>query len=453
MLDARRTLSSDQLGNPYRASDDALVSGIDDFVLGFLSYHPRMMNLLEVAEAHPESCIANAYAAMLWMFSESLDAPRKARPFAQRAMDIAEQAHPREAKLALIADAWVRDDIMMAIDQCEGVLDEYPTDLATLKLAQYFLLNHGDNLHMLRLAMKCHDVNQASAYMHGMTAFAYEQCHRLNDAEAAARDGLAIDPDEPWCHHALAHVFLTQGRTEEGIAFLEKVAPSWGELNSFIYTHNYWHLGLFYIAQGRLEAALELYDDHLWGREKTYSQDQIGAASFLARLEFAGADTGDRWEELGAYIAGRGPDTVQPFLSLQYVYALAASERPELDLLMAAIRRRADFDGDGPHAWRDVALPGAQALTAFAHGDFARCADQLETTLPRMTMIGGSHAQRELFELFYLYALIRGGEDSKAQQILETRLNVDPGCVPLRHELALIYRQNGLTDLAENVQP
>jgi ATP/maltotriose-dependent transcriptional regulator MalT len=56
---------------------------------------------------------------------------------------------------------------------------------------------------------------------------------------------------EPWAQHALAHVFLTRGRMDEGALFLEEVADTWSGLNSFMLSHIWWHLALFYLSQGR----------------------------------------------------------------------------------------------------------------------------------------------------------------------------------------------------------
>ena len=118
---------------------------------------------------------------------------------------------------------------------------------------------------------------------------------------------------------------LTEGRVEEGIAFLESVSASWRDLNSFMYTHNWWHLALFYLSKGRNEDALEIYDNHVWGIEKNYSQDQIGATSLLARIEFSGVNVAGRWEDLAKYISKRSKDTTNPFNTMQYLFALGLS--------------------------------------------------------------------------------------------------------------------------------
>ena len=176
---------------------------------------------------------------------------------------------------------------------------DFPRDLAMVKLLQYFEFNRGNSPAMLRAALKVLDQHMDVPYVHGMAAFAYEQCHLLNEAEQAARTALALKRKEPWAQHALAHVMLTRGRIDEGARFLEGLTGTWTGLNSFMLTHLWWHLALFKLSQGRFADVLEIYDRQCWGVAKDYSQDQIGAVSLLARMEMAGIDVGPRWQELG----------------------------------------------------------------------------------------------------------------------------------------------------------
>jgi len=443
----------DALGNPVTAAAPATLAAIDDFVMGFLAYEPRAVNILAAAEADPECGLAQAYAAMLWMFAEAEGAEAKARPFAEAALRLTETATERERLIARTAMQWVEGDVPGLLATIDGIVAAHPRDLAMVKLAQYHLFNAGDCVNMLRIARAALPQADDIPYIHGMIAFGYEQCHLLDDAEAAARRAIAMQRAEPWAHHALAHVFLTRGQVDEGIAFLESVADTWEGLNSFMHTHNWWHLALFYLSRGRHDDLLAAYDTHVWGREKGYSQDQVGAASLLARMELAGVDVGDRWHDVAEHIAARGPDTLSPFLTMQYLYALGRTGREEADALMQAVEARARRAEAFDHAvWRDVALPACRGLLAHTRGDWARCIRDLGQALPRLIETGGSHAQRDLFEQIHLDALMKAGRIATAQQVLEMRRSYDPDGVPVNRMLASLYAEAGLPDEAARAE-
>ena len=195
------------------------------------------------------------------------------------------------------------------------------------------------------------------------------------------------------------------------------------------------------------------YDTHVWGLAKNYSQDQVGATSLLARMEFAGVNVGDRWADVADHVAQRGADTVSPFLTLQYLYALSRTGRAEAAPLMQAIKERAGDITQHDHvAWRDVALPAATAITAHARGDWSTVITQMARALPRMAECGGSHAQRDLFEQIHLDALVQDGRASAAQQVLEMRRTYDPDGVPLNLLLGEVYAKTGLPALADEAR-
>lgn len=433
-------MRTDYLGNPVSTNADAALAAIDNFVDGFLGYEARAAEVIGAAEVHPDEVLLNAYAATLWLLLEAPEAAERAAPHLARAQALAGDAHPRERAFVDFVTAWSADDIPAALAIAESILARWPRDLLTLKLRHYHDFNHGDFPAMLRAASAVLPAAEDVAYLHGMLAFAYEQCHLLPEAEAAARRALTLKRKEPWAQHALAHVMLTQGRVAEGVAFLESARDDWTGLNSFMDTHLWWHLALFYLSQGKFDAALAIHDDHCWAQAKDYSQDQVGAVSLLARLELAGVDVGDRWSDLADHLTVRAADVVQPFLTLQYLYGLARADRPEADTLLAAVRRAAlEAPDHVRETWREVALPAAEGLVAHARGDFASALRGLRTALPRLVEIGGSHAQRDLFEQLILNALIRAGRLSEAQQALELRRGFDPDGVPLNRALAEIY--------------
>jgi hypothetical protein len=440
--------AADPFGNPLTLQHADSAAAVGGFIDGFLGYRPSILDVLPAAE-RDDSLIVQACAAALWMFSESPAGPPKARGHLARARAAALPATERERQFAAAIACWVEGDFAGALALHAALAHSHPRDLAAVKLGQYHAFNLGDAPTMLKLALPALAAASEVPAVHGMAAFGWEQCHRLHEAEACARRGLALQPGEPWAQHALAHVLLTDGRLAEGAALLQPWSGGWQGLTSFMRTHLWWHLALFQIELGQDEAALALYDQQVWGVDTGYSQDQVGAVSLLARLELAGVAVGDRWQDLADHLVGRVHDQVQPFLDLQYLYGLARAGRPEAEAMLAAIEAHAPLSpGAQRPAWLQVAVPAAHGLMAHARGHWAQAADGLGVALPQLVLIGGSHAQRDLFEQLHIDALTRAGRLASAQNLLQPRANAQPQSQRLLRRLHEVYAGLGLPALA-----
>jgi hypothetical protein len=444
-------MAHDCLGNAVTAAEGETLRAVNDFIEGFLAYETRAEGIVRAADLDPACCIANVYAGFLWMFLEAPAAPGRAAPYIAAAERAGSDVTGRERSSLKVLKAWAAGDVTAAILLCDAITDESPRDLVISKLGQYFEFNRGNFPGLLRAALKVLKDNTDIAYVYGMAAFGYEQCHLVDEAESSARTALARMRKEPWAQHALAHVLLTRGRIDEGVQFLESVEDTWSGLNSFMSTHLWWHMALFLLSQGHVERVLEVYDRHCWGVAKDYSQDQIGAVSLLARMEIAGIDVGGRWRDLAHHLAVRADDTVLPFLTLQYLHGLARAERPEATRLIEAVRCAARESDEGD-VWRDVALPAAEGLYAYGRKDYDTAWRRLMQALPRMIEVGGSHAQRDLFDQILLDAAIKSGRYVEAQRMLEPRRSFDPDGAPVNAALSRVYGELGLPELSERAR-
>ncbi|MDT7834001.1 tetratricopeptide repeat protein [Aquabacterium sp. OR-4] len=437
----------DSFGNVIHVQRRDSVAAVAAFAEGFLAYEPRILAVLAAAE-HDTSLIVQACAAALWMFSESPAGPPQARAHLARArasVDAGAPSSERERQFASAVQAWVQGDLAGALALHAQLAREHPRDLAAIKLGQYHAFNLGDAPTMLRLALPAQAAAPEVAHAHGLLAFAHEQCHHLPQAEACARRALALRAAEPWAEHAIAHVMLTDGRFAEGRDFLARASAPWQGLTSFMRTHNWWHLALFHLELGDDAAALALYDQQVWGVDKTYSQDQVGAVSLLARLELAGVAVGERWQDLAEHLRQRVHDQVLPFLDLQYLYGLARAGRPEAETLRDAIVAHApQAPAAARRAWQQVAVPAAHGLLAHARGHWAEAAEALAAALPQLLRIGGSHAQRELFEQLWLDAAQRAGDAATVLNVLQPRLNAAPQSRRLARRLRTAHSALGL---------
>jgi len=447
-MSAAMVTAPDPFGHALTLQHADSAAAVNGFIDGFLGYRPSILAVLPAAE-RDHSLVVQTCAAVLWMFSESPAGPPKARAHLARARQAGLPATERERRLAAAVARWVDGDLGGALALHGALAHDHPRDLAAIKLGQYHAFNLGDAPTLLKLALPAVAAAPEVPAVHGLAAFGWEQCHRLDLAEAAARRALAMQPAEPWAQHALAHVMLTDGRLAEGACLLHQFSAPWQGLTSFMRCHLWWHLALFHIELGDDGAALSLYDRQVWGVDTSYSQDQVGAVSLLARLELAGVAVGDRWQALASHLAGRVHDQVQPFLDLQYLYGLARAGRPEADAMLAAIEAHAPVAPLAQRAaWQLVAVPAARGLLAHARGQWARAADSLTEALPRLALIGGSHAQRDLFEQLQIDALTRAGQLAAVQNLLQPRANAQPQSQRLKRRLHAVYAALGLPGLA-----
>ncbi|MBM3567186.1 MAG: tetratricopeptide repeat protein [Alphaproteobacteria bacterium] len=413
----------DSLGLTVATDAKETVAAIDRFRDQFLGYGKDLPCILKGVEADPTSVLANAIAAALFLFLESRDGPGRAAPYLRTADDNVGRATERERQFLAGIGAWHDGDGDRAFGRLFDLVRRWPHDLTAAKIAQYHAFNRGESERILAVADAILPANRDLPYVHGMRAFGLEQCHRLAEAEDSARQAVAMNRRDPWAHHAVAHVMETQGRVDEGIAWMSGLAPTWDDCNSFMYTHNWWHLALFHLDRDEHARVTEIYDRHVWGIDKTYSQDQIGAVSMLWRMELRGIDVGTRWQDLADHIEARVGEHVFAFLDLQYLYALLRSGRPSGAAMAASLERKAEQAGG---AWRQVALPMAQGIVDFAGGRFERAFAVMTPAIARLQDIGGSHAQRDLFVQTWLAAALKGGQAAAVRSVLEERHRARP---------------------------
>ena len=405
---------TDSLGNPLTLQNPENLGAVNDFVEGFIACEARAVNVLKVS-GNDQSPMVQAYCAALHMFAENRNAIGNATPYIRRAQAAAAaqaDTSVREKRFIAAVAAWIGGDIDTAVSLHQEQAREFPRDLPSVKLGQYHAFNRGDMRAMLGLALTALPAAYDLPYIHGMAAFGWEECNQMLEAERAARRAIAMRRKEPWAHHALAHVLLTTGRIGDGWLFMQDVSPTWTDLNSFMVTHNWWHQALFALEMHKPEEALKLYDDRIWGVDKTYSQDQVNAVSLLARLELLDVDVGGRWAELGHWLKVRTQDQVSPFLDLHYLMGLAHSRPGDAHNQLQNIEQFCASENPGPGmqdlpVWREVALPLARGLLAHANREFKAAVAHMQPAMHQLIRIGGSYAQRDLFEQIFKDARAR----------------------------------------------
>lgn len=385
-----------------RAQADA--DALDAVEAALLRYGKEVADYLASPAPHGDSAYGVAMAAALHLMA--LTAPGRARalPLVARAERLAAGTTPHEQLFVGAVVAWARGNLNGAIARHMIIAERWPRDLLSVKIMHFHQINTGDFAGMLASMQPVVAAQPGLGYVHGMHAFALEQCGDARGAERAGRRAADMGND-PWAHHAVAHVLDTAGRAREGRAWLSGKAAGWDDCSSFMYTHNWWHAALFELALGDHDAALALYDARVWGVRRDCVQDQLNAVSLLARLELRGVDAGSRWTDLAPHLALRIADRANPFVDLHLAYGLAraGADAPLADLCSAV----ADRAGAGPV--EAVADRFTRGVVACARHRFADAASAFAAAGSETLRLGGSHTQRRLIDLLAADARGRAG--------------------------------------------
>src|SRR5271166_2730464 len=312
-----------------------------------------------------------------------------------------------------------------AVAALETVLDDHPRDSLAVKLSHSLRFMLGDARGMResiqRVVARAGLDHPHLGYLLGCLSFALEETGAYQEAERLGHRALERAPRDAWGVHAVSHVYEMTGRPGLGADFLASRAGSFEHCNNFGY-HVFWHLALFRLELGDLAGALSLYDEHIRAEKTDDFRDVANAVSLLVRLEIAGVDAGPRWDELGAIAGGRIADRSLVFASLHYTLALIGAGRCDAARELTAGLGGSGSGGDQAAIAREIGASVAAALTAFGEARYSEAAQGLLLVRPKLRRIGGSNAQRDLFEQVLIEAAVRAGLNQQAATLLSERL-------------------------------
>ncbi|MCX7373917.1 MAG: tetratricopeptide repeat protein [Alphaproteobacteria bacterium] len=412
------------------ASLDA-ARGFDHVVEGFLKYRLDTPLRLKAALAlDPAAPMLHAMKAAFSLLSYKV----ANMPGASKALDAAEAlpATAREAAHIAALRAWAGQDMARALAIWEGILADAPHDVLAFRLHHFCAFWQG-------LAPVMRDVVERvmpswDAHMPGYgamlacRAFAAEEAGDYALAEHAGRAAVALDPADLWAIHAVAHTLEMQGRRSEGVDWIEALRPHFAGTNN-IQHHVLWHQAMYHLELGNHAAVLSLYDTGFRDLSSEITQmqpdlyiDCQNAASMLWRLQRQGVDVGARWVELAEKAEARIGDAMSAFTQPHWMMALCATGRFDAArLMLQALRDAARGNSLEASTLRDAALPVCEAMLLHAQGDAAGAVRAMRGAVPVMHRMGGSHAQQDVLEQFFLVAA-RDAGDVPAQRMLLERV-------------------------------
>jgi tetratricopeptide (TPR) repeat protein len=226
--------------------------------------------------------------------------------------------------------------------------------------------------------------------------------------------------------HALAHAMFEDGSVSDAERFINDWLPSY-DRSGILNGHIGWHQALLALEQDDCARALAIYADRIAPEvTKAAPLNAItDCASLLWRVRLAGGNVPVAlWRTLETQATQQFPQAGVAFADVHMaLIAAATGDRAALQARVAALERRM---AEGKLAAGVVVPAACRAAQAFADGDHAGCVALLQPVSRDIVRVGGSHAQREMFEDMHLLALIRSGASAKARAVLDTRLHRRP---------------------------
>ena len=422
------TLPNDARGLPLTTSEEAARAyrqGVDRM----LSYSLGVDEALERAiELDPDFALAHAQLGLFHLFRGNA---KRAAELANRANELAQNTTTRERRHAAILGATARGKASEAPALVDEHLRETPRDAPIL--LQWFGANfYGGGVEKRERMLDKFD-SLAPAYgddwwFLSWHAFANHEMDNLERARVLVQRSLDLRRQNGQAAHAMSHVFFEEHDLTGGAGFLGEWLDDFPERAGF-YRHLTWHQALFLLANGRRSAALALHDQTIRPGADEHG-DALGGvadgASLLWRCRLHDSVGGNGsehpdWRAIADLADSAFPRPGTAWVDVHRAMALAAlGDEVGLGKLLDGLQAAADR---GHTTAGSVVAPVVEALSAFAQGDYESAANGLSSVRDLLVTLGGSNAQRDVFEETLVEARLRAGQTEQAMELLRERLD------------------------------
>ena len=355
----------------------------------------------------------------------------EARAKAAHARQLAATASERERQHVEIMAAAIEGKPSIALAGAERHLDRYPRDALVFSLllgafGLYAFSGRADH-DAARLAICERNAGHYGEDWWFLTylGWSHTEAGNAGTGRTLTERAIALRVENANAAHGLSHALFEQGDTAAGRRFLSGWLPA-HERASFLHGHLSWHVALSALDAGDLDGALGIYEQHIKPPNSPYPPLNVftDAASLLWRLSLAGkAGLEPYWREVAAYGDRFFPRAGPHFADVHYALVAAATGSVALETRLAELEA---LEADGRLAPGAAAIGLCRGIRAFAEGDNDNAIRILEPLMPAVVRIGGSHAQRELWEDTLIVACLRGGHGDKAARMISDRLHRRP---------------------------
>ncbi len=411
---------TDRYGNTLTTQSetarDAYVEAVDRFLASDIGAGEKFA---EAIAADEHFVLASLGAARHYQLSSNTDAVQAVLAKARESAEL-QKLTTRETSQLEMLGTLIAGDSKTAYLQARKHLLDYPRDamVAQTCLGVFSLIGFsglaGREAQHLAIAETLAPHYGDDWWFLGALSFAQTECGQLGQAAINIERSITSNPRSASAAHNRVHLYYESGETDVGCDYLRDWLPDYDK-DGVLHGHLYWHLALWELARGNVDAMWEVIDTHIQcGHNTGPAINQLSdMASILYRAEIAGVSVPpERWAVMSQYALEKFANPGLVFVDVHA--ALAHAMAGNTEALSRIIK-----DVKGPAAENGRLL--AEGFGAIAKQDWTAATGHLVKTMADHERIGGSRAQRDLIEHALVSVLLRSGQAAEAGRLLQMR--------------------------------
>lgn len=183
---------------------------------------------------------------------------------------------------------------------------------------------------------------------------------------------------------------------------MSTTAHNWDSCD-YVACHNYWHWALYHIELGEYDAVVDLFDTQIARRalQSKTMLDVVDMTSLLYRLELIDPSLLPKsaWDKAYSIVEPHLHDHILAFNDTHFMMASLAVKKTSVETLLETCQERDTCDNK-------IRLAILKAMVAYNEERYNEAVELLLPIRYDLINIGGSHAQRDVFQqLLFLAAL------------------------------------------------
>jgi hypothetical protein len=350
--------------------------------------------------------------------------------FKNKALGLSIQSTEREQQHIAIVAMLMNGKSNAALAAIVNHVKKYPTDaLLVAKAVGGFGLfafsgEVGSNQQRLQFMNTLAPAYGNDWWFLSMHAFAYVELFHFKEAKEKVEQSLQLYYRNGHAAHSYSHVCYEMGQNTECIRFASQWLQGY-EREAHLYGHIHWHWALSELANENFEKVNELYQQHLC--PTIAMGGAVGLIADAAALQWRSQLKGfnlleyEQNKSLQKYSIDNNnmADILfgEAHLALVFTQPNLALERENL---VSAIKNRHQKDAHPKYA---MMLNLIEGVTAFANENYQLAATLLAAANPQLARLGGSHAQRDLFEDTLIQSYLMLGNTIQATTLIDARIH------------------------------